>query len=161
LYGSIIRDFSRPRSFFSVKHEKIKSCFKASPFTRDSYLWLMNRAVSFCLRDFRFSEHYAQIGSSLLAVAMRFRKSRSLRHILCANKSQVYPAIKTFHGKTNKFLSKRCYIWRKIRNVTIAIAVHINKKTIASSLPIHNVRLYGLLIAAWLVQFFLMRSVSV
>jgi len=89
----------------------------------------MNRAVSFCLRDFSFSEHYAQIGSSLLAAAVRFRKSRSVRHILWANKSQVYPAIKTFHGKTNKFLSKRCYIWREIRIVTVAIVVHINKNS--------------------------------
>jgi len=120
--------FFQTSFIFFGEHEKIKSCFKASPFTRDSYLWLMNRAVSFCLRNFPFSEHYAQIGSSLLAAAMRFRKSRSVRHILCANKSQVYPAIKTFHGKTNKFLSKRCYIWREIQNA-VAIVVHINKNS--------------------------------
>lgn len=59
-------------SSFSVRHEKIKSYFKTSPFTRDSlFLWLMNRAAPFCLRGFSFSKHYAQIGSSLLAAAGR------------------------------------------------------------------------------------------
>lgn len=58
----------------------------------------MNRAALFGLRGIPFSEHYAQIGSSLLVAA---------GHVLYANKSQICPAIKTFHGEANKFLSKR------------------------------------------------------
>lgn len=89
---------------------------------------------------------------------MRLGKSHSAGHILCANKSQIYPAIKTFHGKANKFLSKRHCALREIRNIIplpyCAIATHQKLRTVTRRRYRYNVKLYGILIAVRFAQFF-------